>query len=165
PPDSMRQWLDRVEGRLSPPPPPVAFDLYLLLDDARLRDCLVWRAGHIVWNGEWTDSIFHHPPAQGYADATYDLTLPAVAPGERLLLVFATGFTAPTSDGVRFSVLIDGQELWSAAQSTLPAIDRELDLTPWADTRVELTLRVDALQNHSFDWAHWVRPRIIHAPA
>ena len=156
---SMRQWLEQMEAKFSDPEPPVVFDLYAHMDEARLKDCLVWRADRIERDGEDTLSMFHHPPEHGFATAEYDIELPEGA----LALEFGTGFTAPTADGVRFAVLVNGEEIWGEEQRTLPVIDRTLDLGPWSGSRVSLTLKVDGLTNMSFDWAHWVHPRVVRA--
>ena len=77
------------------------------------------------------------------------------------MLRFATAFTGPTENGVRFAILIDGKEAWHATQKTLPPTDHTLDLTGYADKRIRLTLSVDALGDAAHDWANWVRPQIV----
>jgi len=37
-------------------------------------------------------SVFHHPPAHGHGDTTYEISLPALKPKERPLLRFAISF-------------------------------------------------------------------------
>ncbi len=85
-----------------------------------------------------------------------------------------------TQDGVRFSVLANGKELWSETKTTFlapdspeakpqdnllpgkdPFSDQALDLSAYAGGTIKLTLRVNALANNAYDWANWVEPRIV----
>jgi hypothetical protein len=131
------------------------------MGQAKRENCLDWRAATIEKDGRAVLSIFHHPPARGHGDATYDIPLPALGAGERLVLRFATGFTGPTDDGVRFAILVDGAEVWAATQKELAPVDHKVDLSRWAGKSTKLTLRVDPLGNEKYDWANWARPQIV----
>jgi hypothetical protein len=74
---------------------------------------------------------------------------------------FDTAFTHESDDGVRFSVLLDGRELWFHVQKTIAPESHKIDLTNWAGSNVSITLRVDPRKNSMYDWSVWVWPRIL----
>ena len=78
---------------------------------------------------------------------------------------FGVVVNGPTWDGVGFSVLADGRELWSGVhtQQDRPTM-HDLDLTAYAGRTVAMTLRVDARGNHAADWANWLRPVVVSGP-
>jgi len=158
---NMADWLTQVKARYGSAPRGLVADLALRLGQAEVENCADWRSEVMEQGGGPQLSIFQHPRAQGHGDATFRLELPALQEGERLVLRFATGFTGPTSDGVRFAVLVEGEQAWSAVQRELPAVPRQVDLSAWAGRQVRLTLRVDALESDSHDWANWVRPQVL----
>ena len=82
--------------------------------------------------------------------------------GRGLRLSFGTVVNGPTHDGVRMSVLVGGQELWSEtqAQANRPAA-HSLDLRAFAGQTIALTLRVDALGDNTGDWSNWLQPVIL----
>jgi hypothetical protein len=145
------QWYD---------PSLLVFDLRAHLSEATVVRCTDWRPEFVERNGHIYPSIFQHPPTKGYGDATYMISLPSLKHGRKLIMSFATAFTGPTEDGVRFSVLVNGVEKWGAIQRTIPAIDHVIDLSDVAGQKIALTLRVDCLENASYDWANWVCPII-----
>jgi hypothetical protein len=142
----------------------IVADLIELRGKAKTMNCLDWRQNLIEWDGHFIPTLFHHPPKEGVGDAVYRLSLPTVPPGKRLELRFGTGFTGETRNGVRFTVLIGGKEVWTAEQKTVPFQKRTVDLTPFGGREIELTLRVDGLGDISSDWANWAEPRILIAP-
>ena len=97
---------------------------------------------------------------------------------------FATVISNRTQDGVHFSILINGNELWNETKTAFiapdlaethpahdsilpghdPFSDHVLDLSKYAGQTIRLTLRVNALANNSNDWANWVEPRIFEEP-
>jgi hypothetical protein len=132
-------------------------------------------------NGRLVRTLFQHPDGQHDADATYEISLPALPQGKRLLLKFGTVISNQTQDGVRFSILANGRELWGETKATFitpdsaegkppqdkllpgkaPFSDHALDLSAYAGQTLKLTLRVNALANNAYDWANWVEPRIV----
>jgi hypothetical protein len=146
-----RQWFD---------PSLLVFDLCAHLHDATVLRCLDWRPEFVEIDGHMCPSIFQHPPAKGYGDATYTIKLPSPKPGHKLIMRFGTAFTAQTDDGVRFCVLANGVEKWAAIQRTVPPVNHVIDLSDMSGQTIALTLRVDSLKNPIRDWANWVCPII-----
>ena len=154
-------WLEALKVRFEQVPANAVADLLASKDAAQVVNCLDWRTDSIEQDGHPRACLFQHPPAEGDGDATYELDLPAVAAGEKLILRFATGFIGPTANGARFSVLLDGDGLFSTEQTEQPPVRHEVDLTSYAGRKVSLTLRVNALGDTDHDWAVWVRPLVL----
>ncbi len=134
--------------------------------------------------GRLLGCVFQHPDGLGHGDATYEIRLPELSTGRKLVMKFATVITNRSQDGVRFAVLVDGNELWSETRTVFlppdspatqsahagilpgrdPFADYTLDLSKHAGQTIRLTLRVDALANKVDDWANWVEPRIVEEP-
>ncbi|UCH34375.1 MAG: DUF4838 domain-containing protein [Armatimonadota bacterium] len=161
--ENMAGWLTEQEARYAAVPQSVVYDLYLNMGHARREHCLDWRAETIEAGDRVLLTIFQHPPAEGDGDATYGIDLPALEAAGKLVLRFATGFTGPTENGVRFAVLVDGAEVWAGEQRGLAPVEHEVDLSAWAGKAIDLTLRVNALGNERYDWANWVRPQVVVA--
>ncbi len=159
--ESMSAWVSELAARYADVPESLVHDLYLLMDQATVTNCLDWRPATVEHDGRTLLSIFQHPPAEGHGDAVYELTLPVVDAGETLMLQFATAVTGPTEDGVRFSLLIDDREVWDETRTDLPAEEHEIDLTESAGKTIALTLRVEPIGNEASDWANWVRPSVV----
>lgn len=139
------------------------FDLCDLFGEGKYRNegSLDLRPDRMARNGVFMQSLFHHPPAEGVGDAVFDIPLPSLADGQRLVFDFAIAIKGQSDDGVRYSVLADGQVLW-----TLDVIDNEarafeIDLTPYAGRGLELRLRVEAIDNIENDWSTWIRPQVV----
>lgn len=155
-------WIESLQARYDAMPEGMVADLYARMDGAKVTGCLDWRRETIQEDGRPRVCIFQHPPNQGDGDAVYELDFPALAAGERLLLRLSTGFTGPTDDGARFSVLADGERVFETTQTKQPPVRHEVDLSAHAGRKVSLTLRVNALQNTTHDWAVWVRPLVVN---
>jgi len=142
-------------------------------------NCADWRIKSVERDGKHLPTIFHHPPDEGDADATFELVLPE---NEKAVLKFATVISAPSVNGVRFSILVDGKEVWQETKTVFlvaketdnegghdgilptedPFADHNIDLSDYAGRTIRLTLRVNALSDSAYDWANWVQPRIVH---
>lgn len=173
-------WVAEMDARFTPLPKDVVFDL-MHVGKAKTENCADWRASAVTKGGRTLPSVFQHPNSKGDSDATYEIPLPAVPNGGKLVMTFGTVITNKTVDGVRFSVLVDGKELWnetktsfiapaqeaakSAQDSILPGSnpfsDHTLDMSAYAGRTINLTLRVNALADSSADWANWVEPKIM----
>lgn len=175
-------WITEMDSRFSPLPKNVVVDL-THISRAKVENCFAWELRSVERGGRALRAVLQHPNPRGNATAAFQVALPALPEGRKLLLKFATVVTEKTLDGVRFSVEVDGNELWSenkttfispdqsapktAQDSILPAADpfsdHAIDLSACAGKTVSLTLQVNALSNNSFDWAHWVEPRVVLA--
>lgn len=137
----------------------------LKIDSARRSNCLDWRITSIREGGGVRLAIFHHPAEEGDSNATYSVSLPKLSDSEKLILRFGTAISAPTANGVRFSIKVGSDELWSMVQErggrSMATSYHGLDLTPWASQSIELTLTVNALGDPTNDWANWVDPKIV----
>ncbi|MBN1902891.1 hypothetical protein JW926_16325, partial [Candidatus Sumerlaeota bacterium] len=139
----------------------MVFDLAEKMADVIPTNCLSWRPEHFFDAVGYRPGIFHHPPDTGCSDAVFTLSLPGIEQGRNLVMKFDTAFTHESDDGVRFSVLLDGRELWFHKQKKIEPAPHKINLTNWAGKKVALTLRVDPLQNSKYDWSVWVWPRIV----
>ena len=158
---AMAGWIAEKEGLYGSLPENVVHDLYKSLETAKPENCRMLEAKSISKDGETLLVILHHPPGEGVGDVTYKLPLPALQGGKKLTFKFGTCFSAPTANGVRFTTLLDGKELWSGEQKDQAPRDHQLDLSSWAGKTVSLTLRVDAIDgDDAYDWSCWVHPQI-----
>jgi hypothetical protein len=119
-------------------------------------------AGKVRQNG-----LFEHPRAVGRpARIDYQFDLPAVVTNDLVLFAFdiaiADGIqSGKGADGVRFSIELEGQQVFTREWSECRWESHALDLTPHAGRKVHLALLVDALKNTAYDWATWGSPRIL----
>jgi hypothetical protein len=173
-------WVAEMDLRFCPLPKNVVFDL-MQIGRAKTENCTSWQVNTVQKGGHYLPTVFQHPNGKDDANATYEIPLPAPPNGSKLVMKFGTVITNKTTDGVRFSVLIDGKELWNETKTTFlspeqataksaqdsilpgndPFSDHALDLSAYAGRTISLTLRVNALANNSYDWANWVEPRIV----
>jgi hypothetical protein len=177
-------WVLEMDARFAPAPKGVVFDLMQQIGRAKAENCADWRTSSVQRGGRLLRTLFQHPDGKNNGDASYDIPLPASPQGGKLGMKFATVISNRTQDGVRFSILVNGNELWnetktafispdqaeihSAHDSILPGhdpfSDHVLDLSKYAGQTIRLTLRVNALANNSNDWANWVEPKICEEP-
>jgi hypothetical protein len=156
-----------LSGKFAPPvdAASLAYSLGDNMNEAKVTNCLDWRPSWAKGpDGLLYPSLFHHPPdpAKGVGEAEFDIDLPKLAAGRRLTLRFGTVVTGPTHDGVKMSILVDGQELWSQiqAEKDQPKMD-SVDFSAYAGKSIRLVLRVDARQDNTGDWSNWLRPVIV----
>ncbi len=172
-----QDWLLLMEARHpAAPPKDMVFD-FLRHQPVKTEYCLDWRLQSIERDGRRLPAIFHHPDNDHNGDANFEIALPA---DTKTKLTFATVITGPTANGVRFSILVNGKEIWyetktvflkeksaegkPAQDNVLPSAnpfsDHTLDLSAYAGQKINLTLRVNALSDSAHDWANWIEPRI-----
>jgi len=156
----MPGWLAEKEALYAPLPENVVYDLYLNLDRAKAENCRKFKRDSIQKEDQTLLVILQHPPEAGVGDATFEIPLPALEDGKNLVLRSGTCFSQPTENGVRFAVLVDGDEVWASEQQTLAPADLQLGLSRWAGKTISVTLRVDAMGNGAYDWSSWVRPQV-----
>ncbi len=127
---------------------------------AQRENCADWRPEALMWDGVLYPAIFHHPPNEGVGRATFTVDLPTATRSYWPVLRFGTALKADSTNGVRFSVLIAGREVWHFEQT-----DRKLhwhEIGPLDGGRgVKVTLCVDALNDPTNDWALWVWPTFV----
>ena len=154
------QWIAEKEVRYGPLPEGVVYDLYQSLDQAKAENCRKFERRSTEHDEQKLFVLLQHPADKGNGDATFEVPLPALESGQKLVLGLGTCFTRATENGVRFTVLADGQEAWSSEQQDLAPVDHEVDLSGWAGKTIPLTLRVNAMDNSANDWSCWVHPQI-----
>ena len=162
--DEMLPAKKLVEAAEPLDPASVVFDFVEHMHAAKVHNCLDWRPASVRRaDGRRYRTLFQHPPTQGgdVGDATFDVALPAVGEGGKLVLRFATVLSGKSANGVGHTLLADGCVLWTHEQKVGKAIDHAVDLTPLAGRTIRLTLRVDSLGDGTYDWANWVRPAIL----
>ena len=115
----MTEWLTEKKALYGRLPENVVYDLCQNLGRAKAKNCRMLETRSIQKNGQTLMVILEHPPDEGVGDATYEIPLPASKNGEKLVLRFGTCFSAPTTNGVRFAVLVDDKEVWSSEQKDL----------------------------------------------
>lgn len=176
---TMASWISLIDARYAPLPKNVVYDL-LRVEKAKCENCRDWRNSSVERDGRMLRTIFHHPlDGGGDSDAIYAIDLPKLDPGKKLVFRFGTVISAPTTNGVRYTVLVDGKELWSVTHAAhagtkaageghaailpdaKPFGDYELELSEWAGKRINLALRVNGLGDTTYDWSHWIEPRVI----
>ncbi len=176
-------WVLEMDARFAPAPQGMVFDL-MRIDRAKVENCADWRTNSVRRGGRLVRAIFQHPDGVTDGDATYEVSLPALPDAKRLVMKFATVISNRTQDGARFSVLVNGDELWHETKTTFipadaveaqsahdgilpgrdPFSDHVLDLSSYAGQTIRLTLRVHALANNANDWANWLEPRVVEEP-
>ena len=164
---NMPAWISEMHTRYSPLPNGVVYSLIKSFGDGKSENCADWRTCGIERNGKILNAIFMHPASEGVSTATYEISLPKAEASEKLAFKFATALTAASTNGVRFSVLINGNEVWGAIQQadkndvSKSFEEHSIDLSEWAGQSIKLTLQVDALGETANDWANWVEPQIV----
>ncbi|PYM12980.1 MAG: hypothetical protein DME18_10095, partial [Verrucomicrobia bacterium] len=113
------------------------------------------------------DALFEHPKSPSRpARINFQLRLPSVSENQLLLFAFDLGLSDGIKpghgvDGVRFTIQVDGRQVFSRETGEARWQSHAVDLTPFAGKQRELTLIIDALQNTSYDWALWGSPRVL----
>ncbi|MDX9981344.1 MAG: DUF4038 domain-containing protein [Lentisphaeria bacterium] len=146
-------------------PAPLASGTFTVVHDG-IEQFAAATASNAHWSKiDDTDAqcIALHPRGRERTALAYPpVALPAVGPGERLLLVFAAGISAKANladpkhpaDGVRFAVAIDGSELWAEHRRDKNWTYQAIDLTPRAGTTVRLELVTGTGPEGNMNWDH-----------
>jgi hypothetical protein len=150
----------------------VVGDLIESFPSAQTNDCLECGPRPFASaDGQKLPGLFEHPasPAKP-ARITYELLLPALTSGERLLFAFELALSDGIKldrgvDGVRFIVEADGQTIFAREVKQTRWESHVVDLTPSAARPLRLALLTEAIGNTAFDWALWGRPRVLRLPA
>ena len=156
----MAGWLAEKEALYGRLPENVVYDLFRNVSTAKAENCHKFEVKTIKQDDKMIPAVLQHPPNEGLGEATFEIPLPALQNGQKLVFRFGTGFREPTKNGVRFAILVAGDPIWTIEQKELAPVDHQLDLSRWAGRTIALTLLVDALGNAEYDWSCWVRPQI-----
>ena len=105
-------------------------------------------------------ALFSHPPDRGIRTLHYFIQPPA---GARLSLKTAVGIRdGSKSEGVRFAVWLNGNELWS--KHVVPTegwVSVDLPLGKLTGDPVMITLVTDSEGSNYYDWALWADPELM----
>ncbi|NUQ62666.1 MAG: hypothetical protein HUU20_09265 [Pirellulales bacterium] len=108
-------------------------------------------------DGQRKPGLFAHPPNHGQTLAHFPMRLPA----EPARFTCRVGLREGSrSEGVLFIVEANGRELARQRMTPGPWQPLSLDLSPWTDRAVVLSLITDSDGPFSFDWACWCEPKI-----
>ena len=117
------------------------------------------------------DAVFLHPKDTGDATATWHISLPKLAEGDRLILSTWIGISDGAkwddpkvhADGADFAVRIGDKELFRQLIAESKWMQKVCDLGPWAGQDVDVTLITDCggKGNASYDWAQFGEPQIV----
>lgn len=114
-------------------------------------------------------ALFEHPLAEGEASISYQVLLPQVPSGATLAFASYVGLRsgAPFNDqerpfdGVAFSLLVNAERRFREVVLGGDPHTVWADLTPLAGQRVTISLNTDCNGQSNWDWALWLRSRIV----
>ncbi len=110
--------------------------------------------------GVTRESLSAHPPPNGKNVLSFMLILPAREATLRGFVGIGDGAEGK-SNGVRFSVEVNGREVWSqTVQAGTGWQPFSVSLGEWAGQTVLLRLVTDALGDYGWDWAQWGEVRL-----
>ena len=123
----------------------------------------IFRLGSVYGSGDRThrntggiqkDTINVHPPADGQTILQFLLSLPEV---KKITFSFSMGLLddESRSDGVSFTVLVNGQNRFKHFTKTPGWRDAQISLSEQAGEPVLLELMTDSGGSDNWDWAHW----------
>ena len=149
----------------------VAHDFVRSASSARVVSGAAFSASLDERSGEESlPGLFLHPSTDGPGVVHFEgVSVPALAEGERVLLLFAIGLRdgvpfegRDRTNGVRFSVGVDGRELFSEAVAEAHWHRRAVDLGRYAGGQIDVTWKTDAIDgNTSHDWALFGDPVLV----
>lgn len=109
-------------------------------------------------NYELRNGIFQHPPQSGVSELSWLITLPESG-NLRFSTAIAMKKGSIQSDGVTFSVLVNGQEVFTRFKEGSSGFeDVSIDLNAYAGQTIILTLRTDSGPTSAYDYAFWGDP-------
>lgn len=142
-----------------PKDPNVVFDFVESFPAAERRDVLDARTVQVEDRGRVFPAIFQHPGPSRRSELHYRCDLPQGP----CTFEFGVGFTAPSANGARFSVEIDGVEAWALTCAAGPFVTVSVPVPPASRAGSRFALRVDPLGDITHDWCVWVAPRILRS--
>lgn len=146
----------------------VAYDFVNHFSDAKIANALTAKATGSTAGGVQKPSIFLHP-TEKEATATYQVTLPSVSQGDRLLAAYSVGIRDGIKtddaqhpfDGVKFVLRVDGKEQFSTELKETRWIDGATDLTSMAGKQIEVVFATSPIKSTNYAWAAWGEPKIL----
>ncbi|MCL6519404.1 MAG: hypothetical protein K6T99_06190 [Armatimonadetes bacterium] len=152
----------------------VVYDFAKHFEDAKISNALSAGTGAKAFtSGKVRKYSIALHPTSGEATATYNITLPVIGKGERLVIIFSAGMADGfvtndpdhPSDGVKFILRIDGREVFTRDLATTGWSYGAADLTEKAGKKVNIVFVTDAKSNSNYDWAAWGEPQILRLRA
>jgi len=141
-----------------------------------LENCSEWRVKKVKKDGREVSGLIQHPEKSGDASASFTVKMPSIPGSDKLVFKFETVNTAPSENGVLYTVLVNGQEVFKETKTdyqdskelpennVLAALSafssHRIDLTKWAGQKIKLTLRVNTLGDNERERANWIEPEI-----
>lgn len=109
-------------------------------------------------NYELRNGIFQHPPQNGVSLVSFLVKLPdSGKPHFDAAIAMRKG--SIQSDGVRFSVLVNGTEIFAREKAGASGFeDISVDLSEYRGATIVLTLRTDSGESSAYDYAFWGDP-------
>ena len=139
--------------------PALVFDVLEHAGEAVTAETLAFQPGDVLKSAGWIAAALVQHPTGKRSTAAWDVTLPA-AGTSRLVLEFGTALDAPSTDGVRFEVEVDGRRVFEHEQTTRAYQPHNVDLTAFAGRKIRLVLAVDPRASAAHDKAAWAEPGI-----
>ncbi len=114
-------------------------------------------------------AIFEHPVGEGEASIVYEVALPTLEAGQTLAFVSHIGIRSGAHlddaqrpfDGIGFSLLVNGVRQFRRVVLDQDPDSVFVDLSAFAGQRVSVSLNTDSNGQSNWDWALWLRPRIV----
>ena len=141
----------------------IVYDFIAKFDKAQKAKNLCCEPKNILRAAGWmVPAIYQHPSGEGVGELTYQVNLPPVDEDGKLRLLFETILAHVSEDGVRFSIQIDGNEIWSTVGMEEAPVGHEVELTKWSGREVRISFMVDKIKTTNYDWSYWINPIIIN---
>ncbi|MBP6964182.1 MAG: hypothetical protein KBC96_07240 [Armatimonadetes bacterium] len=147
----------------------VVYDFFERYPEAKISNAMSPGAKKAKSGGIERKSVFLHPTGAGDAVAEYEVTLPKLKSGEKLVLVCGVGLTdgIPANDsehpydGVVFELRINGRKEFETDVRDPGWREGASDLTSRAGKKIRVALVSRGKQNTNYDWANWGTPQIV----
>lgn len=147
----------------------IVYDFVAHYSEARVDKVLNPGTSEFTSGGVKKHAINLHPMGKEDATVSFNLQLPKVKKGERLILVFGAGMgdgfrtddPAHPSDGVIFKVRIGKDEKFKQDIMSVGWVYGAIDLTGRAGKSTEITFATNAKTNSNYDWAAFGQPLIV----
>ena len=106
----------------------------------------------VAVDGTRKESIVAHPPRFGQTVLQFLLSLPQA---EKMMFSFSMGLQDGCSDGVSFTILVNGETRFEHFTNAFEWEDASISLTEQVGDYILLELITDPSENSNCDWAFW----------